>query len=334
MEYYEQPLEFISHHYFQAKDNKHGEYQNVTFLMFALSQFPFFGMPFISIITVNYVYPKILLLMEQYQAYMTDHNSLPLSSVNAVFYFCIFKTSVPVTLLLVISQVGSIVESIDYGNEVLSDDDHNMPYVHAVFSSIAIATWLAPAYVLITYNAMQYCRHQLLARRNKVISILISVNVFYILCYFCLYMLLAFLDNPLVTFSTYFIIIIAIFGWFHFLLMSIILASIHVLKVCRMIANQSKAAKLLISIFMYLTGLIAGCISIYGFVLIMLYVAAILVNFTSSQLSQVILISFLVGLISFLLLKPANKKAHTHAMPVDYGTISTEHEETQINDTA
>ena len=78
MEYHEQPLEFISYHYFQAKDDNHGEYQNVTFLMFTLSQFPFFGMPFISTVTVNYVYPKIIFFVEQYQVGMTDHYSVSL----------------------------------------------------------------------------------------------------------------------------------------------------------------------------------------------------------------------------------------------------------------
>ena len=92
MEYNEQPLEFISYHYFQAKDDNHGEYQNVTFLMFALSQFPFFGMPFISIITVNYVYPKILLLVEQYQIHMANHYSIPLiQSSTTVFVKLVYQ---------------------------------------------------------------------------------------------------------------------------------------------------------------------------------------------------------------------------------------------------
>ena len=173
-------------------------------------------------------------------------------------------TSISVTLLLMMSQVGSIVESIYYDNEVLADVDHNMPYVHAVFSSFAIIMMLATAFALFIYKARWHHRHQLLAIHNMFISTSISVNVVYILCYFCLYMLLAFLDNPLVTFSTYVIIVIAIFGWFHFLLMSITIGSIHVLQVCKIIANQSKATKFLCGLFMYLTGIIVGCASFYA----------------------------------------------------------------------
>ena len=179
---------------------------------------------------------------------------------------------------------------------MLDDDDSSLPFLNAVFPSIAIAAMLATAYALLLYKASRHHRHQLLDRRNMFISTLISVNVVYILCYFCLYMLLAFLDNPLVTFSTYFIIVIAILCWFYLLLMSGTF-SIHVAQVIKMIAIQSKVTKCLLIALIIFIAVIVGVAStrIYTIIIIIFYVIIVLSKVISSQLYIASYITFLPG---------------------------------------
>ena len=337
MEYSEEPLQFINYHYFQTKDENHGEYQNVSTLIFALTQIPLFGMPFISCITVNFIYPKILFLVKQYQVHIANHYSFPLPSVNQLFYYTICKTSSLVTILLLISHVGSLIEFIDYGNEVLNDDDHNMPYVNAAFSGSAIA-----AMIVITYACFVYKAGQLQCYKNKdklpeyrsfVMATLISMNILYILCYFCLYMLLAFLNDPLVSFSTYFIIMLANVSWFLFLFIGMLL---FVLVITKLMIIKSKVARSLIAVLLMIICLIVGTLSVYAFGLLMIYlgvtVVVVLGNFSSSHLLQVLLLSFLIGMISAFLLKPAKKEVHNHAGLINSEDTSTEHGETHSSD--
>lgn len=339
MDYSEQPLQFISYHYLQAKDANRGEYQNVSTLIFTLTQIPLFGMPFIGCITVNYIFPKILFLVEQYQVHFANRYSIPLSSISGLFYFSICKTSFLFTGLLVTSHIVSIVEFIDYGNQVLDDSDRNMPYVNAAFSGSAIVVMLIVAYACCIYKARRLqCNKNKLKQpdiRSFVIATAISINILYILCYFCLYMLLAFLNDPLVTFLTYFVIIFAFVSWFLLWFIGALLLATDGKK---LVANKSEVARCLISLLLMLTLLIVGLPSLYAFGLVIVYLAVTLViavgNFSSSHLLQIVLISFLIGLISVLLLKPAKKEVRDHAGLINGENTSTEDGETHSNDIA
>ena len=86
-------------------------------------------------------------------AIFTNHYSIPLSDINKLFYYTACKVSFLVNGLLVTSHVGSIIEFIVYGNEVLDDSDHSMPYINAAFSGSAIAVILAVANAAYIYKA-------------------------------------------------------------------------------------------------------------------------------------------------------------------------------------
>ena len=339
MDYSEQPLQFISYHYFQAKDENHGEYQNISTLIFTLTQIPLFGMPFISCVTFNYIHPKLFLLVGQFQVRFANHYSIPISEFSKLLYYTACKASFLFTLLLVISHVRSIVEFIDYGNEVLDDSDHSMPYVNAGFSGSAIIVMLVIVYAGCIYKARQlqcYKSNNMQPEyRSFVIATSLSINILYILCYFCPYMLLAFLNDPLVTFLTYFMIIFATVCWFLLWFISIFL---FITGGNKLIANQSIEAKRLILVLLMLTFMIVAVFSIYAFGLVVLYFvvtfAVVLENFSSTHLLQVVLISFLIGLISVLLLKPVKKEVRDHAGLINSDNTSTEHGETHSNDIA
>ena len=79
-----------------------------------------------------------------------------------------------------------------------------------------------------------------------------------------------------------------------------------------------------------------GLPSLYAFILVVMYLvvtfAVIWGNFSSTHLLQVVLISFLIGLSSVLLLKPAKKEVRNHAGLINSDNTSTEHGETHSND--
>ena len=130
MEYHEQPLQFINYNYFQVKDANDGVYQNISLLVLSITQFPLFGMPFISYATINYIYPKIHYYLKQYTVHMHVSPITVMSVTAVLLFFCLFTITYFIGLVLIISHVGSIVEFTDYCNEVLADEDSNLPYVY------------------------------------------------------------------------------------------------------------------------------------------------------------------------------------------------------------
>ena len=129
MEYHEEALEFISYHYFKVKNKNHGIYDNITDVMFSVTQFPFFGMPVISFLTATCIYPRIVHYVEQYLLYLQDHGNLPLLSVSTILYSSFVTTNIFFSVLLIILHISSISELIIYGDEVLEDEDHYLSYL-------------------------------------------------------------------------------------------------------------------------------------------------------------------------------------------------------------
>ena len=71
MEYHDQPLQFISTHFIQVKDQNAGEYLNITTLIGSFATFPLLGMPIVAYITNHYIYPKDFAFMEKYAEYLS-----------------------------------------------------------------------------------------------------------------------------------------------------------------------------------------------------------------------------------------------------------------------
>ena len=135
MEYHDQPLQFINNHYFQAKHLVHGVYHNITTLIFAMSQYPLFSVPHIGFLTFSYAYP----IMFNYLEYYSMNQDNP-DSAKAILFLSLTLTSISINVGLILAHVFSTYELIIYGNEVLNDEDHYMPYLQAGCSAFGIVT--------------------------------------------------------------------------------------------------------------------------------------------------------------------------------------------------
>ena len=311
MDYHEQPLQFINYNYFKVKDANDGVYQNISTLIFSIAQFPLFGMPFISYMTINYIYPKIHYYLKQYTVHM-HVSPLTIMGVTAIMlFFCLSIVIYFIGIVLVISHVGSIVEFIDYCNKVLAEEDSNLPYILAGFSSFAIVALFVIATGVFLYKLKQIRRFT-----PEYFSFLIaasfSVNIIYILCYFSPFMFLAFLHNPLVTFSTYFMVIISIVS---FCLITS-LPTFYVTNFGIVARQQARVVNRRMAYFISTTTMLVIVTSGYALVLLMMFlgVALLIGNFSNSQSLQTILLSLLLGLISFWILKPIYKKAQREGL--------------------
>ena len=321
MEYDDQPLQFINYNYFQVKDENDGTYQTISFLIFSMMQFPF-AMPFISYATVLYIYPKICRYLEQHEAYIYNSSSTATLLTLMAFFMCLFLITSVISGILIVSHAGSMVEFINYCNKVLPDEDRNMPYVFAAFSGATIVglfvvgaeIWLYKLTQLRSINS-----DNLSTRRFKFeamcismsAKIIISVNIIYILCYFSPFMILAFLHDPLVTFSTYFLIIIGISSF-----LTIVNHPVLMLIVLRSGVNARQQGGTVVKKCMAWFIVILMALSGYPLVtLIMFFVSILLIgNFGSSPTLQGVLLSLLIGLMSFWILKPPYKKVQREGL--------------------
>ena len=132
-----------------------------------------------------------------------------------IFFACLFMMNISIQVILMMSHFFSMIEFIDYCNKVLPNEDRNMPYVFAGFSGITAYALLAIGGGIWYYQLIRQIR---IFRSNVnhfivYCKIFISVNIIYILSYFSPFMILAFLHDPLATFSTYFLIIIGILSF-------------------------------------------------------------------------------------------------------------------------
>ena len=335
MEYHEEALEFISYHYFKVKNKNHGIYDNITDVMFSVTQFPFFGMPVISFLTATCIYPRIVHYVEQYLLYLQDHGNLPLLSVSTILYASFVTTNIFFSVLLIILHISSISELIIYGDEVLEDEDHYLPYLYAGFSSFAVA-------VLFTCSIF-ICIYKVRRVRNAtppvgptylhifVIGTILSVNVIYILCCFAPMMILAFINSPLVTFSIYSIILIT-FATFFYIFFSYMCGIVIKRRQNneRMLTVRELRRLVLLSLLLAIP-IVATLVYALGLIIIFVSSILFLGGFNSNQSLQAILLSLLLGFISFAILKPAYNTVQTRVGLVNN---NVNNEETQSNDAA
>ena len=139
--------------------------------------------------TVTAIEPK----MDNYDKRVIHRNPLIFASIG-------------ISIGFLIVHIFSIINSILYCNEVLSNESyHNkLPIVLAVLSLLAVAIGFILTQKILSDNSKVRRNHYEVQKELRLPIAVISVNIIYIGCYFLPYMLLAFMHDPLVTAFTYF----------------------------------------------------------------------------------------------------------------------------------
>ena len=201
MEYHDQPLQFISSHYFQIKDKDDMMYDAIKGIMTMLPLLSILLMIWTGFFTIKHVYPVILRYVEQYAKANKEDLKLPVSSsytsmLNMVKFnkkwkrchlVSLFFTSCVVTALLVILHIVSITKFIAYGNKILHNDHRNLLHFCIVLSCFFIGVMFIIAF------AFCVC----VRRKSSLIATAISVNIVYIASCFFPSIVLAFIQDPM-----------------------------------------------------------------------------------------------------------------------------------------
>ena len=255
MEYHDQPLQFISSHYLQVKDRNVGQYEDITTLMFSISQFPLFSMSIVTYLTIRYIYPKLCFFMKQYTEYLSFNSP---SNGFSLHTDILCKSpaffSLIITGVLLIAHLYSSSEFLEYGKEVLHDDDLYAPYMYLACSWLPVLTLFAIAFGLLAYKKGHYVKNG--------IALMISVDIIYLMCYFSPFIVLAFIHDPLVTTLMYFIslLLFVILVWLFFKIMK---------AVDELLSSQHGKLCVRLHAFM-LIGLLFS--TMYGSILFMIFV--------------------------------------------------------------
>jgi len=226
MEYHDQPMQFISSHYFKVKSKDDAKYRIILNMIVALTHLPSVLLPLISFLTILYIYPTICYNIKEYLKIDGNNRLSQIKQLSYAYYNdqmtqtkitkkwkayqlgCAFLTSCAVTVVLIFLHFASASEFINYGNDILHDEEyfigsikyHHLPYIHAILSSFLIAV---VAIVAIIFSAYKWNIVSLTATS-------FSVNIIYTVSYFFPTMLLAFIHDPLLTIFTCFMIIAGI----------------------------------------------------------------------------------------------------------------------------
>ena len=324
MEYHDQPLQFISNHFFQVKSKGDAKYKIIVRIIKALTYLPLTLMPFISCLTITYICPLISCYVNQYSEAnekdeffqipgQTDMHLMQTKITKkwkTLHLVCLFLTSFVVNMNLLELHIYSAVKLIEYGNEILHEEEflfgpsgyHYLPYMHAKLSYFLVGTLLILA---IGYSIIYVYKH----KKSVFIATSISVNVIYILCYFFPTMLLAFLHDPLLTIFSCFMaiagigIIYAMIWSFGLSLLTNIVTTLipwpHTWLSLKVLIYSSIVSTAAYSIF-HLLVLIDNVIELGSFS-----------DFQALQNDM--LLPVLMGLLSLLIVKPAYKYASKYA---------------------
>ena len=312
MEYDDQPLQFINDNYFQVEDPNDETYLTIADLIFLMMQFPFI-MPFISYATILYMHPKICHYFEQYEVYMHRFPYTIQAVANKIFFGSLVLITAAIGVILMISHFNSIVHFISYCDKVLPDEAKYLPYIFAVFSVVTVITSIVVVTGIWLHKLRKIKRFKSeVNRRSVLFGMIISLEIMHILCYFSPFMVLAFLHDPLVTFSTYFMIIMGILSF----LITIYLPPFYLHKLGIKARQQGKIIKKPMALFLVIVTLMTVIVSGYAVILLIIFSASVLTigNFGSSPTLQSMLLSLLIGLISFWILKPLYKKVQREGL--------------------
>ena len=323
MEYHDQPLQFINNHFIQVKDQNAGEYLNITSLISSFAPFPLIGMPIVAYLTSHYIYPKICVFMEQYAEYLSLSldSSSDKSTAHAYFLYAspgVFCLSI-IFLLFGIHIISSLA-FVEYSKETLHDDDLYLPYLHMACS------WLATIGLFIICIAIAmyfYKKERGVKFGNHITALIVSLDVIYIICCFSPFMLLAFIHDPLVTSLTYCVnvLFIAFFIWLFILLIK------DFEKHLVFLLESTRSHKFLL--ILTGIGLLISIAGSFGLLIWFVTVMITLGSFNDFQSLQTLLLSLLVALVSFSIVKPIYEQACKHVNIIK--TASAEEEKGDLN---
>ena len=321
MEYDSQPLQYVSSHYFQIKSEDDENYKRILGIMDALANLPFIMMPLISYLVVIYIYPMISFHLKQYLQTPSNFFHVKLfenpddvdeqkakllqektaQTWKRFHLICLFLTSFILTMILVALHIASASAFIDYGNEVLLDkhkgfplsSDHYISYIHAVmsYSMVIIVFVVAIAFSICAWNL------------NSLISVSISVNVIYTICYFFPAILLAFIHDPLQIVYTCFMA--AVFIMFIYTL----IWCFGLALLSRLLLKQDHFTCFSLKTLIHFMLLLTIVLLIHMFFVMIINMVA-LENFSDFKELKSIMLSLLIGLLSVSVLKPARNHAY------------------------
>lgn len=307
MEYHDQPLQFISSHYFQLRNKDNVIYNAIVGIMSVITYLPVVMMPLISCLTIIHIYPSISHRVDQYSKF--NQEDLKQSSKIDVempklinFYqkwkkahlFSLFLTSCVVTILLVVLHIFSAIQFITYGNKILHDDHRNLPYLYLVISCLLIGIMLTVAILV------SVCRCG--KSSTSLIGISISVNIVYIASYFVPPMVLAFIQDPMqVIFNCLMTLVVVAFLYGLFWSLGLLV----LLKIIQGIKPFSRwSHKTLINFF--ISFFTAFSLFFYFILILCMFTLG---SFSDFQSLQNMLLPLLVVLLSIFILKPGYKYA-------------------------
>ena len=288
MEYHDQPLQFISNYYFQAKDEDHANHRTLSFIMIAVAYLPLVLIPIISHLTITYIYPVLLYSLKRCSDYVFQ-NIKDSSKVSAYNSGLIFSTIV-INIKIILYHICSFITLNQYSNEVLHDSYETIVYVGTVLSAFATVTVYATAVGISVWKW----------KCINVIATYISAIIIH-MGYFFPVMLLAFMQDPLIITFYYFVLI--------FILIFFLLYWVKLSKVYAILRNRYGAIKAYI-LFYSVTTVLAIIFDVCTTLLISGMFS--LGGFSDSQALQTLILSLLIGLLSFFIFKPAYKEACRH----------------------
>ena len=195
----------------------------------------------------------------------------------------------------------AIVKFTNYVNEVLVQDYNYLPYTIAGYMSF----YTAVLFLIVTACVINKARKlkpsdSMRSFLSYCIAMLISGNIIYIFCYLLPFMFVAFLHDPLLTFSTYLTVVTAIFC-FSFL-------TVSVMSVWWANTNHMFMFVSCSFVIIMLTCIFAFVLMTIIFVMVLLFE-----SFSDFQLLQAVLLSLLLSLHSLWILKPIYKKVLRHS---------------------
>ena len=166
--------------------------------------------------TVLHIFPIALRLLKNTEvkvnaAYYEDKGILPRDRTNKDYYkkvvhlLPLILTGIGIYIGLLVVHIFSIVRLLEYGNKVLSSNYTFLSITHAVCSLLAVIIGFSLSVIFLVIKILRSKRGD---KNNKkwylmLPAAVISVNIFYLGCYFLPYMLLAFIHDPLQSIFTY-----------------------------------------------------------------------------------------------------------------------------------
>ena len=288
MDYHDRPMQFRSSHCFQTKDKDDIVHFRLAMLMIAVTYLPLVLAPIFSFITIFYINHNFLRIMKQYSDYLIHNHKHKLKgyALTVAIKLTVSFVCGAYFIKLIVAQVLSVVAFNDYCSKVL----HNSYYQYVRFG-ILLSTFT----IIVTIAAVVLF-HVWNWRNFSLTALCVSINFIHILAFFSPFMLLAFMQDPLLTAMPYLIIIsytfICIFVSVKFSLYRPLI---------------TKRCSSFVTYFIHFVLVVLGLIMDVCITLITTSLFA-MGAFNESEAFQTLTISLLIGLLSYFILRPAYQK--------------------------